>query len=378
MKLAFWIARSDIALFLKDKSGYAWLFVMPLVFTYFFGMSMGGNGGTPANPNPSIVVENLDEGLLGARFVRVMESKGIRMAEPEDEDAPERKIVIPADFSRRIENREKVELIFEKKEGSHMESAVLLQTRLLRSMIQVVSILTGNAVELEAAPLSEERWDQLAARENRILLNASYAGKKPIPSGFRQSVPGYMVMFVLMNLLMYGGVSVLQERHGGILRRIAIHPVARWQIVGGKIGGLFLLGSVQIAFFLITGRFLFGIEYGERLLLLILLLLVFAWGCASLGVLVGSVLTEQEQVQGLCLLLALVMAALGGCWWPMEIVPDSIRTLGHAFPTAWIMDGLHQLISFGGGFQQVTGVLWILAGYAVLFTGLSARFLRYA
>ena len=38
------------------------------------------------------------------------------------------------------------------------------------------------------------------------------AGKRPVPMGFEQSVPGYMVMFIMMNQLMYGGISVAGER----------------------------------------------------------------------------------------------------------------------------------------------------------------------
>ena len=58
-------------------------------------------------------------------------------------------------------------------------------------------------------------------------------------------MPGYIVMFTLINLLMYGGISLTVERTSGVLRRIAVHPIAKWQLVVGKILGRFLLGLVQ-------------------------------------------------------------------------------------------------------------------------------------
>lgn len=48
------------------------------------------------------------------------------------------------------------------------------------------------------------------------------------------------------------------------------------------------------------------------------------------------------------------MVALGGCWWPLEIVPGFVRSIGYAFPTAWATDALHQLISIGGELADIT------------------------
>jgi hypothetical protein len=47
----------------------------------------------------------------------------------------------------------------------------------------------------------------------------------------------------------------------------------------------------------------------------------------SLGVLVGSLTGAEDPVTGICVLASLLMAAIGGCWWPLEIGPMVIRTL---------------------------------------------------
>jgi ABC-2 type transport system permease protein len=62
------------------------------------------------------------------------------------------------------------------------------------------------------------------------------------------------------------------------------------------------------------------------------------------------------------------MDALGGCWWPLEIVPDFIKVVAHLVPTAWAMDALHQLITFGGGFAGAKGAVGML-----LLFGLAAN-----
>ena len=74
--------------------------------------------------------------------------------------------------------------------------------------------------------------------------------------------------------------------------------------------------------------------------------------------------------------IVLVMAGLGGCWWPLEIVPGWLRTAGHIFPTAWMMDGMHQLVSFGNGVEAILPYAAILLGYGLVFGLLGARFLK--
>ena len=60
----------------------------------------------------------------------------------------------------------------------------------------------------------------------------------------------------------------------------------------------------------------------------------------------------------------------------MEIVPDWMRQVAHALPSAWAMDGFHALISFGTGIEGVLLPSAMLLGFGLLFSVLAARFLR--
>jgi len=107
-----------------------------------------------------------------------------------------------------------------------------------------------------------------------------------------------------------------------------------------------------------------------------LTLLIFAWVAGSLGVLAGSLVTSEERVAGVCVLSALLMAALGGCWWPPEIGPSVLKVIALCFPTGWALAALHQLISFGSGFGAVINPLAALLGFGAAANLLAARFFR--
>jgi ABC-type multidrug transport system permease subunit len=50
--------------------------------------------------------------------------------------------------------------------------------------------------------------------------------------------------------------------------------------------------------------------------------------------------------------------------------------VAHLLPSGWAMEALHQLISFGNGFDAILLPLGVLVGFGLLATFLAARFFR--
>jgi ABC-type multidrug transport system permease subunit len=187
-----------------------------------------------------------------------------------------------------------------------------------------------------------------------------------------------LTMSVLMMTIIYGGVFLTLEKQQGTLRRQMTLPMSRGQVIAGKIAGRLLLALLQTVVLLAVGRFLFGLSYGRSLAGLVLLVLSLCICTAGLATLLGAVLRSPEQVGSLGWLLSMALAALGGCWWPMEIVPRWMRQVAHALPSTWAMDGFHALISFGRGVEGVLAPTAALLGFGLLFSVLAARLLRTA
>ena len=71
------------------------------------------------------------------------------------------------------------------------------------------------------------------------------------------------------------------------------------------------------------------------------------------------------------------MSALGGCWWPLEIVPDTFKTLAHLVPAGWAMDAFHRLISFGGSTADIITPPAARVGFGILGSIAATKLLRY-
>jgi len=376
MKQLFVIGHTDLRLFLKHKSAYVWLFAMPLAFVYFMGFAIRGPG-DPYNRRPAVLIENQDTNFLGRIFLDELSEQNMQLLNPTNSESAARVIRIPPDFTSNVLAGTQTRVQFLQHDSTAEADAALIELRLVRALIAINGHLLEAATQTNApGTLTEDSLRAAMDKPNPVNLNAHFAGRKPVPTGFNFSLPGNLVMYLMMNLLIFGGVALATERQEGIIKRIAISPVTRLGLIGGKIYGLMLLGAVQIAFFLAAGKFIFHVNLGANLPAVALTLLVFSWVAGSFGVLVGSVLTAHDRVVGVCVLASLLMGALGGCWWPLEIGPPMLKTISLCLPTGWALQALHQVISFGNGFSAVLKPLAVLFGFGAVANLLAARFFR--
>ena len=369
------IGHNDLRVFLRNKASFIWLFLMPLAFVYFMGFANRGPG-DPANPRPGVLVDNQDTGFLGRVFLDELGAQGLSVLGPTNAADAKRGVRVPTNFTAEVLAGRQGQVEFFTVQGSGDAAAALVELRLARALIAINSHLLEHATAARGAAPTAEAMAALRKREDPVRLDVRFAGRKPIPSGFSFSLPGVMVMYLMMNLLIFGGAALAWERRTGVLRRLSAYPIRRGSLIAGKLYGLMLLALVQIVLFLLAGRFLFGVNLGDRLGGILLTLLVYAWVASSLGVLIGSIVCGEDKVPGLCVLSSLIMAALGGCWWPLELVPATVRTIAHCIPTGWAMDALHQLITFGAGLGAAKEEIAVLALFGAAANLAAVRFFK--
>jgi ABC-2 type transport system permease protein len=181
---------------------------------------------------------------------------------------------------------------------------------------------------------------------------------------FKQNVPGYAVMFALFTM-MGGGNALLKERELGTFRRLLAAPVARASILVGKLMANFFIALLEVTVFFAFASLVFGMELGNSLPGLALMAGAVAWTATSMGILMAALVRTQAQLSYTSVLIVLTMSSLGGSWWPLDIVPEFMRTLAHLITiNAWAMDGFQDLLWYGRGVLDIlpeVGVLLVIA-----------------
>jgi ABC-type Na+ efflux pump permease subunit len=371
MNNALFIAWHDLRHQLRQGSTILWVFVMPPVFFYFIGTVTGGfsgamSGGTTpivvAAQAPGFLQEQIDLRLRDNDFEPEWREEVVPDAEG---NLPGRVLAIGANLSDEVVAGNAVTASFDTDASALTRDfeVIRIQRSLYTALADIVTADARDAGELSAAALIELN------NETRVWqLDVSAAGERlNIPNGFEQAIPGILVMFTLLVMLTSGASMLVVERQQGLLRRLAYAPMSRAEVVAGKWGGRMVLAILQIGSAVLIGTLLFDMQWGPDVPMIIVVLMSWAAFCASAGLMLGSLAKTDGQASGLGVLTANVLAALGGCWWPIEVTPAWMQNLQNFMPTGWTMDALHKLISFeAGAASAIPYVITLLLGALVV------------
>ncbi len=381
MKNILFIAWQDVRNQLRQGSTLLWVFVMPPIFFFFIGTVTGGFssglGGGQATPltvvaeSPGFLKDQIDLRLAANQF----EAEWVELLEPANEgEEPTRTLTFDAGMSEKVLAGEQVQASFET--SANALTREFEEIRINRALYTVLADIV--IADATTGPLSAEALITLNDAPRVWQLEVSPAGERlEIPSGFQQAVPGILVMFTLLVLLTSSGTILVQERTQGLLRRLASTPISKAEVIAGKWDGRMVLAAIQIVVALIFGTYLFKMDWGPNLGMVILVLVVWGGFCASAGLWLGTVANTQAQAGGLGVLAANGLAALGGCWWPIEVTPQWMQFVQKLIPTGWTMDALHKLISFQAGPESVIPNIVMLVVATIVFGWLAVRRFRY-
>jgi ABC-2 type transport system permease protein len=226
-----------------------------------------------------------------------------------------------------------------------------------------------------AVTLAVAEWQQPPLRVTTEQATAAPEAEG-VPAGFAQSSPGMMVQFAIFGLITSAMVLVV-ERKTGALKRLLTTPTRRATVIGGHLLAMFLVAFFQQALLVAVGYLFFGVDYLRAPAATLTMMVTLSLWAASLGLLIGALAQQEEQVVTWSLIAMFLFAALGGAWFPLEVAGDAFATIGHLMPTAWAMDGLQNIVVRGQGLGSVLMPAGILLACTAAFFGLAVWQFRF-
>ncbi len=377
LKDALFIARKDLKYMLRAKETIIWVFVMPIVFFFFIGKITGGYSPPRSSTETLAIQSGENSGFLADQLSRRLADRGYKIVYPESDSlfaAYGRRISIPSGFTDSVLVGTPVKIEFARAAGG--VGFDYDSIRIKRAIYTILADIIVTSQNFGSPTL--ENIEQLNKLPRTVTLDIKPAGRrKTIPSGFEQAIPGMMVMFTLLVMVTSGAILLVTERRQGLLRRLAYTPITRLGVTVGKWGGKWTLGLVQIAFAMISGTVLFKMDWGPNLAVVIAVMIVYGALMASIGMLLGSLARTEGQAAAIGVVSANILAALGGCWWPIEVTPAWMQRIQLFLPTGWAMDALHKIISFAAPPQDVLPHVLGMAFAAVILLVLASKAFRY-
>ena len=184
---------------------------------------------------------------------------------------------------------------------------------------------------------------------------------------FDQNVPGFGVTFLLLGVLLGISLGLLDEREWGTLERVRSLPMPLATLLLAKLAARAAVGGAQMALLFLVGRLAFGVSLGPEPWGLVLPTAGIVFAGTAFGLVIAAGAPSREAVLPLGSIAIMTMAAVGGCWWPIDLEPDWMRRAALAFPTTWAMEAYNDLMIRRQPAGAALGATAVLLAYGAVY-----------
>ena len=376
------IARVSMLRTFRDRMGLFFIVVLPMILVIVLGMTYGGMN------TARVGVADQDAGALSTALVNDLRTTDVRLelrryaTAAEVRDAVERGFVeiglaIPSGYGEALRGggQAQVEVVAQPQSYASavrtaIDGALARQTALIQAARYAAST-TG--VSFDAALAAAREHEASVAGVGVTVDTVSEVTANP--NGFAVGAESQVILFMFLTS-MTGAAVLITTRQLGITRREFSTPTSVRSIIAGETIGRFVFALFQGGFIVVASAVLFGVDWMDPLASGAIVI-AFALVASGAAMLLATLVTNEHQLSAVGPALGMILGLLGGTMVPMEVFPDTIRTLAHVTPHAWAMDAFHRLLLDGGGLADILIEVVVLLGFAfVLLTLAVVRFRR--
>lgn len=188
-------------------------------------------------------------------------------------------------------------------------------------------------------------------------------------------LPAFIATLVLINGVMTVPGVIAGFQQDGTLKRLVATPLRKRDWIVANVVQQSLLALLLSGVMLVVAAVLFGVTVIPGPLSIALVLLG-AIAFSALGMTLGSLLPNPDAASSLGGSIAFPMMFLSGVFWEIDIMPETLQTIGRIMPLYQFHRGLRRLMIVG-----TTDGVWpafaVLGWMAVVFMALAVRLTRW-
>ncbi len=168
----------------------------------------------------------------------------------------------------------------------------------------------------------------------------------------------------LMGCVMSFASGLARERSRGTLLRLAVAPVSRLQVLGGKALGCFLACLMVVFLLVLFGRAFLGVTIGNPWLF-VLAAIISAFGFSGVMMLLTGLFRSEGGAEGAGRAVILVLAMIGGGTIPLFFMPPFLQTLSSISPFKWAIFAVEGALWRGLTVEQLLPAFGALFAFGI-------------
>jgi ABC-2 type transport system permease protein len=168
-------------------------------------------------------------------------------------------------------------------------------------------------------------------------------------------------------------MGVVREKEIGTMEQLIVTPIRPWQLLVGKLAPFAIIGVIQTCLVTTVAVFGFGVPLKGSFLLLLGLTFLFLLCNLGLGLLISTVVENQQQaMMGAALGATVPMIYLSGLIFPIENMPRAIQLVTYAIPLRYYAEIIRGVFLRGSGLDVLWPEALVLTGMGIALMAVSA------
>lgn len=390
---SLYIAWNDFSIRMKDRRGFILMLVMPLLLTAILGTALKSVFGADADFPETIVgisseasdplTKDFYEVLKDTPFIKVKTAttreKLQDMLKDEKIDVA---VILPSNWSDGLNEGMLKEAEVLTNTEKQLKASVI--TSILDSFINrslAISNTTGIVVDNLATTNHTDSVEAVMAviqdaGSQELIVNEKSVGEKSV-SALQYYTAAMAAMFLLFNITV-GAKSIAKERETNTLNRLRGAPIRSKSIILGKFYGTLLFACIQFFLFYLATSLFFQVDWGENVLQILTIGLVYSIAVAGLSMVLAAFITREKTLDVISGVGIQICALIGGSMMPLSQFPEMMKNISQLTPNHWALKSLLDIMSgvkwsalflpisvllMIGIFSLIIGTLRLEAGY---------------
>ena len=165
-------------------------------------------------------------------------------------------------------------------------------------------------------------------------------------------IPGILALLLLVVTTNLSSMAIVREKELGTLEQLNVTPLARWELITGKLLPYAILGMVDVLLVVSLATFWFEVPPRGSVTLLLAMCAVYLLSTLGLGLFVSTISSSQQQAMiTTSFFFLLPMVFLSGFIFPIENMPEAIQPLTYLVPLRYFLVILRGIFLKGVGLE---------------------------
>ena len=385
----------EFLLITRDIGGIAILFVMPLVLIITITLIQDSTFKSINETKIPILIVNNDKGAVSDTILNTLQNSNSFEVVQKNDEVDARDLVFKGDYQLAIIIPQNLSSDLDKKVNQNVEG-ILSQFGLEQedSLSTAKELVQSKEVKLYFDPATQQTFkssvkngiDKMISKietqsiyrafQQQISADPTIAifdtnsfisfkeimpkknDKEMIPNSVQHNVPAW-TLFAIFFIIVPLSINMVKEKNQGTFVRLRTNPVSYATVLGGKTLVYLAVCLIQFVLMLLIGVYLFPaiglstLDISGRIALLFIVAIFSGLAAIGLGMLLGTIAKTQEQAAPFGATFVVILAALGGVWVPVFIMPKLMQMLSNLSPMNWGLNAFYDVFLRNAGFFEI-------------------------